>query len=64
MARFRIKQRPSYCTSGRAIFLIEERWFFWWKERGLVLSLQEAEQRVKELQDTKPVETKVIKEYD
>jgi hypothetical protein len=64
MARFCIKQRPSYCTPDRAIFLIEERWLFWWEERVIALSLQEAEQRVKELQDTKPVETKIIKEYD
>jgi hypothetical protein len=64
MARFRIKQRPSYGRPGEAIFLVEERWLFWWEERGIELSLKGAEQRVKELQNVTPVKTKIIKEYD
>ena len=64
MARFRIKQRPSYCRPGEAIFLVEERWLFWWEERGIELSLKGAEQRVTELQIGKPVAAKVVKEYD
>ena len=64
MARYRIKQRPSYSSSGKPLFVIEERWLFWWQAVGLALSLEEADQRAKALQRIKPVETKVIKEYN
>ena len=64
MARYRIKQRPSYCTPGRPLFDVEERCLFWWEYRGMYLSLQEAEERIAELRSMKPVETKIVKEYD
>ena len=66
MARYRIVQRPSYVIPSEAIFIVEERDFIWWKHVGLCISLQEAEQRVAELQkaERNPVETKVVKEYN
>ena len=64
MARYRIKQKPSACTAGQRIFEAEERCFFWWEPRGIFLSLEAAEQRIQELQTIKPLETKILKEYD
>jgi hypothetical protein len=64
MARFRIVQRPSAVIPGEAIFEVEKRRFFWWDFAGLELSFEMAERRVKELQDSTPVKTKIIKEYD
>ena len=64
MARYRIKQRPSFTTPGNAIFETEERVLLWWEYRGLYGSLRQAEQRVTELQTGKPVAAKVVKEYD
>ena len=64
MARFRIKQAPSYCTPGRALFDVEERCGFWWEHRGMHLSLQEAEEHVEALKAMVPVKTMVVKEYD
>lgn len=64
MARYRIKQRPSYCTAGRAIFEAQERCLWLWETRGLYLSLEEAEQHIAELRSMTPVQTKVVKEYD
>lgn len=64
MARYRIKQRPSYSVPGMATFDVEERCLFWWEYRGFFLSMEEAKQRVIELKTTKPVETKIIEEYD
>jgi hypothetical protein len=64
MARYRIKQRPSYSTPGQAIFVVEERWLLWWEDRGLYLSLEGAEKRIEELRPTTPVQTKIVKEYD
>ena len=64
MARFRIVQRPSVTSPGEALFEVEKRRLFWWEYAGLELSFEMAEQRVKELQNSTPVETKIIKEYD
>lgn len=64
MARYRIVQRPSLFTRGQRIFETQERCLFWWEFRGLFLTLEAAEQRIQELQTIKPVETKVLKEYD
>lgn len=65
MARFRIKQVPSYCTPGRALFEVEERCLFWWEHRGVRLSLQEAEEHVEALRAMMvPVKIMVVKEYD
>ena len=64
MARYRIKQKPSYCTPERALFDAEERCWFWWEHRGTYLSLQEAEERVEALKALVPVKAMVIKEYD
>ena len=64
MARYRIRRRPSYCTPGRAIFDVEERFLFWWGFRSAYLSLEEAEQGVEELKGMQPVKTKIMKEYD
>jgi len=64
MARFRIKQRPSFVFPGKAVFETEERHLFWWDHRGIHLSLEEAEQRIAELRSTTPVQTKIVKEYD
>jgi len=64
MARFRIKQCPSLLNPGEPIFVIQERWLFFWLEVGLKLSLEDADCLVRVLQKSKPVETKVIKEYD
>lgn len=63
MARFRIVQKPSYCSPGRALFDVEERCLFWWEYRGFHLSLQEAEDHVEALKKEVPVERMVIKEY-
>ena len=65
MARYRIVQRPSYVDPRQAIFLVEKRDFIWWKHVGVSMSLEEAEQRVAELQRAgrNRVETKVVKEY-
>jgi hypothetical protein len=43
---------------------VEERRLFWWKRRGMYLSLEEAEQGVEELKTMQPVQTKIMKEYD
>ena len=64
MARYRIKQQPSACTVGQRIFEVEERCLLWWEHRGIFLTFKAAEQRIQELQTTKPVETKILKEYD
>jgi len=64
MARFRIKQRPSFTTPSRAIFAVEKRLWFWWREINWYLDLEDAEHEVETLWNIKPVETKVIKEYD
>jgi len=65
MARYRIVQRPSYVNPRQIFFTVEQREFIWWTHVGLTLSLEEAEQRVAELQEAEryPVETKVVKEY-
>jgi hypothetical protein len=64
MARFRIVRRQSPVVAGRAFYEVRERDWIWWEYRGIYGSLHEAEQRVKELQNSTPVKTKIIKEYD
>ena len=66
MARYRIVQRPSYTDPRQVLFTVEQRDFIWWTLVGLSMLLEEAEQRVAELQEAErnPVETKVVKEYN
>ena len=64
MARYRIMQRPSYCTPSRAVFEVEERFLFWWEYRDLFFTLEEAEQCIAQLRLAKPVERKIVKEYN
>ena len=65
MARYRIVQRPAYTRIGTPVFDVEERCWFHWEARGVAyFSMEEAEARVKELQEEKRVERKVVKEYD
>ena len=64
MARYRIKQRPSYCIPNGVVFETEERCLFWWEYRGFHLSLEEAEQHIAELRSMTPVQTKIVKEYN
>lgn len=64
MARYRIKQKPSVCTAGQRMFEAEERCLLWWEPLGTFLTFEAAEQRIQELQTIKPVETKILKEYD
>jgi len=64
MARFRIFQRQSCVVAGRTLYEVREGEWIWWEYRGIYGSFNEAEQRVKELQNFTPVETKIIKEYD
>lgn len=64
MARFQILQRQSYAVAGRALYEVREREWIWWEYRGIYGSFDQAEQRVKELQNCTPVKTKVMKEYD
>ena len=49
---------------GRPLFDVEERCLFWWEYRGMYLSLKEAEEHIAELRSVKPVDTKIVKEYD
>jgi hypothetical protein len=67
MARFRITQRPSRVRPGDYVYDIQKRVFFSWLDvSNSWLSFETAEQALKELMNTKPVDwsTKVVKEYD
>ena len=64
MARYRIKQRPSYTNPGNAIFETEERVLLWWEYRAMHFSIEEAERHVADMKETHPVRTKIIKQYD
>lgn len=62
MARYRIKQKPSF--AGQTFFEAEKRCFWWWESHGIFLTPEAAEQRIQELQVIETIETKTLKEYD
>ena len=64
MARYRIVQRPAYFRPGKPVFDVEKLCWLHWELRGVAYySLEEAEERVKELQEEETIERCVVKEY-
>lgn len=64
MARYRIIERNSFIYAGVPMYDVEERCFWWWEPRGVYETLADAEQRVVALKEEKPIQWRVVKEYD
>ena len=64
LARFRIRQRPSYICPGQPVFDVEERVWWWWENRGLCfLSFEGALKHLENLDNApKDIEHKVVYE--
>ncbi len=61
--RFRIRQKPSACRPSQPIFIVEERMLWWWEDRWLASTFEEALSRVDQLDNAPPpVERKVVYE--
>lgn len=67
MPKHRIIERPSVLDPTQPVYEVEERILWWWQNMGLCTSLQEAQDRVKDLRRIAKevrVKRRVVQEYD